>query len=101
MRQVSPEDRARMEADPDYSPSGSFSFTGDDFENDMTNDGASYPLAEAVFMGLEARHGEAAVHAWMSDITAAAGPIDDAKLSASLEQHFGETASDLLQPRPR
>ena len=101
LRQVSPEDRARMEADPNYSPSGSFSFTSDDFELDMSNEAASYPLAEAVFEGLEDRHGAAAVHAWMSEITSAAGRLDETTLSTSLARHFDERPSDLLAPRPR
>ena len=81
--------------------SGSFSFTSDDFELDMSNAAASYPLAEAVFEGMEDRHDSAAVHAWMSEMTSAAGQLDETTLSTSLARHFDERPSDLLALRPR
>jgi hypothetical protein len=61
MRQVSAEDRARMNADPNYNPTGSFTFRPDDFEGDMAADAASYPAANAIFVGLARKYGVSAV----------------------------------------
>lgn len=97
MRQVSAEDRARMEADPNYRPTGSFRFNRDDFEGDvLTESQAQYGAAASVFDGLEARHGAAAVQAWMTEISAASGPITLPTLVETVQRHFGESLSDLL-----
>jgi hypothetical protein len=58
LRQVSPEDRVRMETDPNYVPrGGSFTFTMDDFETDESMAGARYAAALLTFEELEQRHG--------------------------------------------
>lgn len=102
MRQVSAEDRARMEADPNYRPTGSFRFNRDDFEGDvLTESQAQYGAAASVFDGLEARHGAAAVQAWMTEISAGSGPITLPTLVETVQRHFGESLSDLLIVGPQ
>ncbi|MGB7408925.1 MAG: hypothetical protein WA908_10505 [Pontixanthobacter sp.] len=96
MRQVSPEDRARMEQDPDYSPTGSFTFTMDDFEDDESNMEARYGAAMLVFEGLEKRHGAAAVRDWAKAVTASANRVDEVRMAQSVREHFGEDLDVLL-----
>jgi hypothetical protein len=98
MRQVSQEDRARMEADPDYHPTGTFTFRPDDFETDMTSNEASYPASSAIFEGLAQRHGEKAVRAWIAELTASRGEIGPEGVAQSIGRHFrGERASEILR----
>lgn len=42
LRQLSPEDRARMETDPSFQPSGPFRFTSEDLISDESNSSARY-----------------------------------------------------------
>jgi len=100
MRQVSAEDRARMQADPNFNPSGAFRFGREDFETDMSDPRAHYAAAAAVFDGLESRHGAEAVQAWMAEISAASGPITLLTLVQSIQQRFGEPLNELLLFRP-
>lgn len=97
MRQVSPQDRARMEADPDYHPTGAFTFRPDDFETDMTSNEASYPASSAVFVGLAQKHGEEAVRAWMAELTASQREIGPEVIAESIARHFGERVSEILR----
>lgn len=96
MRQVSSEDRARMQADPNFHPTGAFRFTRDDFDTDITDSRAQYAAAAAIFDGLEARHGTEAVQAWVIEISASSGPIGLPTLVESVQRHFNESLSDLL-----
>lgn len=101
MRQVSAEDRARMEADPDYHPSGSFRFTTDDLEGDESNMLARYAGALLVFEGLEERHGVAKVSAWAIEIASGSGYITPEEMAESIRRHFGEDLDTLLgEPVP-
>lgn len=97
MRQVSAEDRARMQADPNFNPGGTFRFTTADFEGDESDMPARYGAALAVFDGLEARHGAEAVRAWVTEVTAATGPVSPESMAASVQAHFGEALEDLLR----
>ena len=96
LRQVSPEDRARMEADLTFNPTGMFTFTPEDFEGDTTNTSGQYLAAEAVFSGLESRHGAEKVRTWMSELTASSNRITPPSLAESVKRNFGEDVSDLL-----
>lgn len=96
LRQVSPEDRARMEADPSYFPSGTFTFTTDDFETDASNFAARYAAATAIFTGLERRHGANAVRARMTEVTSLDGRVSKDALATSIRRHFGEELDTLL-----
>ena len=99
MRQVSAEDRARMEADPSYMPSGTFSFTSADLIGDESNMPARYAASLEVFEGLEARHGARAVHDWAREVTAGSDRITPDVLAESVSTHFGERLDDLLRDR--
>lgn len=101
MRQVSPEDRARMEADPNFLPTGAFRFGPGDLIQDEGNTIARYAAAAAIFDGLEARHGAEAVRRWISDLTSNPGPVTPPMLAESVQRHFGEEVGDLLAERPR
>lgn len=96
LRQVSEEDRARMETDPTFTPSGTFKFTSDDLIGDESNMQARYAAAWNVFSGLESRHGAAAVRRWVAEVTSTPGMLSDAKLAASILEHFDESMDDLL-----
>lgn len=101
MRQVSPEIRARMEADPTFNPTGTFTFKPEDFEGDTSNTSGQYLAAEAIFDGLEARHGAGKVRTWMTELTASSDRITPQSLAESIERHFDENISDLLaEPEP-
>lgn len=98
LRQVSAEERAKMEADPDYQPVGVFTFTDDDFEEEfVANDQARYLASLAILEGLENRHGTAAVRAWIAELTdGEPGRISEETVDASLRTHFGETLEEAL-----
>lgn len=96
LRQVSPEDRARMEADPTFNPTGMFTFTPEDFEGDISNTSGQYLAAEAIFSGLESRHGAGKVRIWMSELTASSDRITPQSLAESVKRNFGEDVRDLL-----
>lgn len=97
-RQVGAEERAKMDADPNYFPSGVFSFTEEDFDAEyVANDQARYLAAYSIIRGLEDRHGAAAVHAWIADlVTSHSAPISNEVLDRSLQSHFQETLNELL-----
>lgn len=93
MRQVSAEDRARMNADPNYNPTGSFTFRPDDFEGDMAADAASYPAANAIFVGLARKYGVSAVQSWMTALSSTSGAITPQAARTSVERQFGGVPS--------
>ena len=97
-RQVGAEERAKMDADPSYYPSGVFTFTEEDFDAEyVANDQARYLAAYSIIQGLEDRHGASAVHAWIADlITSHSAPISNEVLDLSLQSHFRETVDELL-----
>lgn len=57
-----------METDPNFSPSGSFTFTRDDLAADETMASACYAAALLIFEGLEQRHGADQVRKWVLDV---------------------------------
>lgn len=98
LRQVSTEDRARMESDPQLVPKGgSYTFTMDDFESDESMAGVRYAAALLMFEGLEKRHGAEQVRRWVLDVTSATGDMTEDQLATSVKMHFGEDLSDLLE----
>jgi len=99
MRQLSPEDRVRMEADSTFMPEGTFTFTSADLIGDESNMPARYAAALQVFEGLEARHGAARVRAFAAEVTAGPGRVTEEAMAALVERHFGERLGDLLADR--
>lgn len=96
LRQVSPEDRAKMEADPTYIPNATFQFTLDDFESDESKTIERYAASLLVFEGLEARHGADKVRRWAADITSGADVVSEGMLATSIKAHFGADMAVLL-----
>lgn len=96
MRQVSEEDRARMEADLAYIPKGTYRFALDDFESDESNSAARYLKARLVFEGLEQRHGAQAVHRWVDEILSRTQATTFETLTVTVAAHFGEDLTTLL-----
>ena len=81
MRQVPPEERRRMQADPAYTAplSGrSFSFGPGDVTSDERNLKARYEASWRLFRDLEAAHGQAAVQSWVAQLTSRPGRVDGA-----------------------
>jgi hypothetical protein len=97
LRQVSPEDRAKMEVDPTYIPNVRFVFTLDDFESDESRTLERYAASLLIFEGLEERHGTDKVRQWIAEITAATGNVSKNTLAASIMRHFGEELAELLK----
>jgi hypothetical protein len=75
LRQLSPADRRRKEADPGFVPPGPFSFGPDDMVSDESNTGARYEAAWRLFAKLEAERGSAAVRDWVNGLTAKSGRL--------------------------
>lgn len=96
LRQVSAEDRARMEADPTYLPNRAFRFTTADLEGDESNMPARYAGALMVFDDLEARHGVGKVRAWAREVTLMTGSVTHTQLAESVRRHFDEDLDALL-----
>lgn len=97
LRQVSSEDRAKMEADPAYIPNVSFTFTIDDFESDESRTLERYAASLLIFEGLEERHGADKVRQWIAEITATSGNVSKEQLAASIKMHFGEELTELIK----
>lgn len=97
LRQVSPEDRAKMEADPSYIPNVPFRFTLDDFESDESRTLERYAASLLIFEGLEKRHGADKVRKWIAEITATAGNVTKDQLARSIKMHFGEDLIELIK----
>lgn len=97
LRQVSPEDRAKMEADPAYIPNVPFRFTLDDFESDEARTLERYAASLLIFEGLEKRHGADKVRQWIAEITASSGNVSNDQLAASIKIHFGEELIELIK----
>lgn len=96
-RQVSAEDRSRMDADPAYVPPGPFSFQPSDFVVDESGRPARYAAAWRIFVDLEARHGAAKVREWVADTTSIAGRVEASRLLAGAEARFNEDLAPLLR----
>lgn len=98
MRQVPPEERRKMEADPMYiAPltGRSFSFGPDDVTSDESNVGPRYEASWRTFRDLETAHDQLAVQRWITHLTARPGRVDD----ASAIKDAGEMLHDDLNKR--
>lgn len=99
MRQMPPEERRKMEADPKYTPSlqgRSFKIDAADMLSDESNVEARYEASWRVFRRLEAAHGEATVRNWMERLTARSGRIDAAEVNRNATAVFHEDVGALL-----
>lgn len=92
-RQLSPADQARLDSDPNFTPTGPFKFDSDDFISDEDDMPGRYGAALALFDGLEDRHGKAAVRAWINDVLGA----DKVSIPELAKARLGEDISPLLK----
>lgn len=99
LRQLSPEDRIRFLNDPTFKAGGAFTFGPGDMIGDESNSPARYGAAWKIFLGLEERHGAAAVHAWVSEMTATGttNRLTSATVAASIQSRFNEDITPLLE----
>jgi hypothetical protein len=97
LRQVTPEERAKMVADPQYRPAGPFNFGPGDMTSDERNTPARYEAAWRVFASLEAAYGAARVEAWVADLTAAGGSITPSRVEGSASAILGADLSPRLR----
>jgi len=97
LRQLSPEDRVRIENDPTFRPDGAFRFTSDDLISDESNSPARYGGAWKIFVDLEERYGAAAINGWVAEVTSKEGGLRSADAAASVQSRFNEDITPLLR----
>lgn len=97
LRQASPADRRRMEADPNFVPAGPFSFGPADMTSDESDTGARYEAAWRAFRTLEDSHGTRTVEAWAASITAGGGAVRNEEVLAQAHAAFGEDLAPRLK----
>ncbi|ATB38012.1 hypothetical protein CYFUS_003438 [Cystobacter fuscus] len=97
LRQISAEDRRKMETDPTYVPAGPFSFKSDDFESDESNTKARYQASWALFRDLEQKQGGGAVRDWATSATSHAGAVSSSEVVASAPPPSRDEIENRLQ----
>jgi len=97
LRQVSAEDRRKMETDPTHAPAGPFSFKPDDFESDESNTNARYQASWALFRDLEQTQGDGAVRDWATSATSHAGAVSSSEVVASAPSPSRDEIENRLQ----
>lgn len=93
LRQLSPEDQAGFKTDPTFKLKGAFHFGPGDAIIDNSDTARRYAAALNLFEGLEARHGKAAVLAWIDAVLASS----NADIVQLAQRHLGEDISPLLK----
>lgn len=81
MRQVPPEERRKMQAEPTYTApltGRSFSFGPGDVASDESNVGPRYEASWRTFRDLEAAHGQSTVQSWITQLVTRPGKVDGA-----------------------
>lgn len=96
-RQVSPEDRARMDRDPTFTPSGSFRFGPGDIVADEVDQRPRYAASLRLFQDLERRAGTDAMARWQRAIWIDAGPVNTDRLAALAREHLNQAIEDRLR----
>ena len=102
-RQVSEDERHKMEADPRYYPpmnARSFKFGPNDLMGDESNQSfikARYEAAWRIFRDLEAAHGKAAVQRWVTNLTSQAGSVTATRIKGEAQSEMGEDLSARLK----
>jgi hypothetical protein len=93
LRQVSADDRARMEADPAYAPPGPFSFGPNDMQSDESNAAARYQAAWSLFRDLAQAHGPETVRNWVREATETGSRVSHDDLLSSARRALGSDLS--------
>lgn len=89
LRQVTSEQRARIEVDSTYSPPGPFNFSPDDFISDESNTLARYGGSLALFEMLEAAAGHEKMRSWFRAVWQADGRLNTEALISLANEHTG------------
>jgi hypothetical protein len=89
LRQVTPEQRARIEVDTTYSPPGPFSFGPDDFISNESNTLARYGGSLAIFEMLEETAGQEQMRSWFRAVWQASGRLSTKALISLALEHTG------------
>jgi hypothetical protein len=90
LRQASPADRRKMEADPSFIPPGPYKIGPGDMTGDESNMTARYEAAWQVFAELEGRHGKPKVQAWVGELTAPGGRVTPERINETARLAFHE-----------
>jgi hypothetical protein len=102
-RQVSEEERRKMEADPRYYPpmnARSFKFGPNDLmgdESDPSFTRARYEAAWRTFRDLEAAHRKPAVQRWVMNLTSQAGSVSATRIKDEAQSEMGDDLSARLK----
>lgn len=97
LRQASPEDRRKMEADPSFVAPGPYKLGPGDLVSDESNITARYEAAYLVFDSLETAHGAATVQAWVKGLTASGGRATPERVEETGRLAFRENLGPRLQ----
>ncbi|MBA3986352.1 MAG: hypothetical protein H0X63_07240 [Flavobacteriales bacterium] len=89
IRQVTIEQRLKMEADSTYSPPGPFSFGPDDLISDESNTLARYGGSLALFEMLEETVGQEQMRSWFHAVWQANGRLNTETLISLAYEHMG------------
>lgn len=89
LRQLTPEQRERMQKDPTYQPPGPFSFRPDDFISDESNARARYGASLEIFERLERSAGRKRLHAWFRSVWQQRAGVNTEKLVALAHEQTG------------
>jgi len=96
-RQVNPEDQARMDREPSFVPSGSFSFGPGDFEANEVDQTPRYAASLRLFEDMERQAGLEGMMQWQHAVWANAGPPHTQRLVALAQEHLGRSIEDHLR----
>ncbi|MBW8312630.1 MAG: hypothetical protein K0M64_11435 [Rhizobium sp.] len=96
LRQLTPEQRRRMETDPSYSPPGPFSFTSEDLVSDESNTAARYAASLAILDEVEAQAGQEAMRAWIAEVARLPNPKETEDIVRLAKEVAGVDISPIL-----
>ncbi len=96
-RQVGAEDRARMDRDPGFTPSGSFRFGPGDLVAEEVDQTTRYAASLRLFEDLERQAGTDRMTRWQRAVWADPGPVDTARLLALANEHLGQDIGQRLR----
>lgn len=96
LRQLTPEQRRKKEADPNYSPPGPFSFTPEDFVSDESNTAARYAASLALFEAIEAEAGPEGMRTWIAEVAKLPDPKRTNDIARLAKEIAGVDISGML-----
>jgi len=100
LRQMTPEQRERKAADPDYLPPGPFSFAPDDIVSDESNTFARYAASLALFETIEAKAGPEQVRVWIAEVAKLPDPKKSEDIARIAKEVTGVDVENMLDGDP-